>query len=113
MKKVWFAHDGGRAINPILVEGQVEGSIYMGLGEVLMEENTFRKQGLHRGPSLLDYKSPIALEIPPMEVFLVQSSDPEGPFGAKEVGQGHCCQFLRQSRTLSTTPSEFESTRCR
>ncbi len=88
VERVWVAHDGGRVINRALVEGQVEGSVYMGLGEALMEEQAFRKQGLHRGPSLLDYKSPTALETPPVEVILVETIDPEGPFGAKEAGQG-------------------------
>ena len=86
--RVWVAHDGGRVINPVLAEGQIEGSVYMGLGEALIEEQAFRKQGLHRGPSLLDYKSPTALEMPPVEVITVQTVDPEGPFGAKEAGQG-------------------------
>ncbi len=86
--RVWVAHDGGRVMNPVLAEGQIEGSVYMGLGEVLMEEQAFRKQGLHRGPSLLDYKSPTVLEMPPVQVMLVETIDPEGPFGAKEAGQG-------------------------
>jgi 4-hydroxybenzoyl-CoA reductase alpha subunit len=86
--RVWVAHDGGRVMNLALAEGQIEGSVYMGLGEVLMEEQAFRKLGLHRGPSLLDYKSPSALEMPPVEVIMVQTIDPEGPFGAKEAGQG-------------------------
>ena len=85
--EVWVAHDIGRAINPVLVVGQVEGSVYMALGEALMEEQTFRL-GLHRSPSLLDYKSPTALETPIMHTYLVETIDPEGPFGAKEAGQG-------------------------
>jgi 4-hydroxybenzoyl-CoA reductase subunit alpha len=85
--KVWIAHDVGRSINPLLVIGQVEGSVYMGLGEVLMEEQAFRK-GRHRIPSMLDYKSPTTLEMPPVECILVETLDPEGPYGAKEVGQG-------------------------
>ena len=85
--KVWIAHDIGRAINPLLVEGQVEGSVYMALGEVLMEEQTFRR-GVHKFPSMLEYKSPTTLETPEMHTFLVESLDPEGPFGAKEAGQG-------------------------
>jgi 4-hydroxybenzoyl-CoA reductase alpha subunit len=85
--EVWVAHDIGRAINPVLVVGQVEGSVYMALGEALMEEQTFRL-GLHKFPSLLDYKSPTALETPIMHTFLVETIDPEGPFGAKEAGQG-------------------------
>jgi 4-hydroxybenzoyl-CoA reductase alpha subunit len=85
--EVWVAHDIGRAINPMLVIGQVEGSIYMALGEALMEEQTFRL-GLHKFPSLLEYKSPTALETPVMHTYLVETIDPEGPFGAKEAGQG-------------------------
>ncbi|HEV8142285.1 MAG TPA: molybdopterin cofactor-binding domain-containing protein [Methylomirabilota bacterium] len=84
---VWIAHDIGRALNPLLVEGQVEGSIYMGIGEALMEEQVFRHD-LHKAPSLLDYKSPTTLETPPIHTILVETDDPEGPFGAKEAGQG-------------------------
>jgi 4-hydroxybenzoyl-CoA reductase subunit alpha len=85
--EVWVAHDIGRAINPMLVIGQVEGSVYMALGEALMEEQTFRL-GLHKFPSLLEYKSPTALETPIMHTYLVETIDREGPFGAKEAGQG-------------------------
>jgi len=85
--KLWLAHDVGRSINPVQVMGQVEGSAYMGLGEVMMEEQVFRR-GLHKIPSLLDYKSPTTLEMPEMEVFLIETNDPNGPYGAKEAGQG-------------------------
>jgi len=85
--RVWIAHDIGRAINPLLVEGQIEGSVYMALGEALMEEQVFRR-GVHKFPSMLEYKSPTTLETPEIHSFLVESVDPEGPFGAKEVGQG-------------------------
>ena len=85
--EVWIAHDIGRSINPMLVIGQVEGSVYMALGEALMEEQTFRL-GLHKFPSLLEYKSPTALETPIMHTYLVETIDREGPFGAKEAGQG-------------------------
>jgi len=87
VERVWIAHDGGTAINPLLVEGQVEGSVYMGLGEALMEEQVFRR-GLHKIPSMLEYKSPTTLETPEIRTILVQTRDPEGPFGAKEAGQG-------------------------
>ena len=86
-RKVWVAHDVGRAINPRLVQGQIEGSVYMGLGEALMEEQVFRER-LHRGPSMLEYKSPTVIEMPQVESILVETLDPEGPFGAKEAGQG-------------------------
>ena len=87
VNKIWIAHDVGRAINPLLVEGQVEGSVYMGLGEALMEEQAFRK-GLHKWPSMLEYKSPTFLDMPEVETFIVETVDPEGPYGAKEAGQG-------------------------
>src|SRR2546428_3903445 len=84
---VWIGHDVGRALNPLLVEGQVEGSVYMGIGEALMEAQVFRK-GVHKTPSMLDYKSPTTLETPEIHTILVETDDPEGPFGAKEAGQG-------------------------
>jgi len=87
VEKLWLAHDGGRAINPLLVIGQVEGSAYMGMSEALMEESAFRK-GLHKIPSMLDYKSPTTLDMPPIDTMLVETLDPEGPYGAKEAGQG-------------------------
>jgi 4-hydroxybenzoyl-CoA reductase subunit alpha len=87
LEDVWIAHDVGRALNPLLVEGQVEGSIYMGIGEALMEEQVFRRN-LHKQPSMLEYKSPTTLETPEIHTILVETDDPEGPFGAKEAGQG-------------------------
>ncbi len=93
--KVWIAHDIGRALNPVLARGQVEGSVYMGLGEALMEEQAFRRLPprlssalVHRIPSILEYKSPTSLEMPEVVTYLVEDGDPAGPFGAKEVGQG-------------------------
>ncbi len=88
--KVWMAHDVGRSINPTLVMGQVEGSIYMGLGEALMEEMAYRNNVgvVHKFPSMLEYKSPTTLEMPECVTYLVEDPDPNGPFGAKEVGQG-------------------------
>jgi len=87
VERVVIAHDIGRSLNPLLVIGQVEGSVYMGLGEALMEESAFRK-GRHKIPSMLDYKSPTTLEMPPVESILVETLDPAGPYGAKECGQG-------------------------
>ncbi|MDQ6773112.1 MAG: molybdopterin-dependent oxidoreductase [Candidatus Dormibacteraeota bacterium] len=84
---VWIAHDVGRAINRNLVLGQIEGSVYMGLGEALMEEQAYRN-GRHRWPSMLDYKSPTFVDMPTIESFIVETLDPEGPYGAKEAGQG-------------------------
>jgi 4-hydroxybenzoyl-CoA reductase subunit alpha len=88
--RIWVAHDIGRSINPLLVMGQVEGSVYMGLGEALMEEMTYRanRNVVHKFPSLLEYKSPTTLEMCDVITYLVEDPDPNGPFGAKEVGQG-------------------------
>ena len=85
--KITTAHDCGRALNPANVEGQVEGSAYMGYGEVIGEEQVFRG-GLHKKPSLLDYKIPTSLDTPALEAIVVESVDAEGPFGAKEAGEG-------------------------
>jgi 4-hydroxybenzoyl-CoA reductase subunit alpha len=85
--RVWIAHDIGKPVNRVAVEGQVVGGVYMGLGEALFEEQTFRR-GYLKNPSMLEYRSPTFLEMPEVETFLVETDDPEGPFGAKEVGQG-------------------------
>jgi len=92
--KIWIAHDCGRALSPVAVEGQMEGSAYMGFGEALMETHTFKPgtaahgAGLHDGPSLLDYRMPTSLDTPELESFIIESVDPEGPYGAKEAGEG-------------------------
>jgi 4-hydroxybenzoyl-CoA reductase subunit alpha len=90
--KVWIAHDVGKCINPVLVLGQVEGSVYMGLGEAMMEEMAYRdnanKNVVHKFPSILEYKSPTTKEMCEIETLLIEDPDANGPFGAKEVGQG-------------------------
>ena len=93
VRKIWVAHDCGRALNPVLVEGQMEGSAYMGFAEALMEEQVFKsaeqgRAGLHNAPSLLDYRIPTSLDTPAIESLIVESIDPEGPYGAKEAGEG-------------------------
>jgi 4-hydroxybenzoyl-CoA reductase subunit alpha len=85
--KIWAAHDCGRALNPVAVEGQVIGSVWMGLGQALEEEMIW-KDGLLMNPGLLEYRSPSSQESPEIECFIVESIDPEGPFGAKEAGEG-------------------------
>ncbi|MBI5435402.1 MAG: molybdopterin-dependent oxidoreductase [Planctomycetes bacterium] len=87
-EKVWIAHDCGRALNPMLVAGQMEGSAYMGVAEALMEEHTVNRFGLHRGPSLLDYRIPTSVDTPELAALIVESLDPEGPYGSKEAGEG-------------------------
>ena len=81
------AHDCGRALNPTNVEGQIEGSAYMGYGEIIGEEQVFRG-GLHKKPSLLDYKIPTSLDTPVLEAIIVETVDAEGPYGGKEAGEG-------------------------
>ena len=93
--KIWIAHDIGRTINPVLARGQVEGSVYMGLSEALMEEQIFRRLPpklssalVHKIPSLLEYKSLTSLDMPELDTVLIEDPDPNCPFGAKEAGQG-------------------------
>ncbi|CAN5207660.1 xanthine dehydrogenase family protein molybdopterin-binding subunit [soil metagenome] len=90
VERIWIGHDIGQSINPMLVMGQVEGGVYMGLGEALMEEMTYRanRNVVHKFPSLLEYKSPTTLEMCDVKTYLIEDADPNGPFGAKEVGQG-------------------------
>ncbi|HJQ64743.1 MAG TPA: molybdopterin cofactor-binding domain-containing protein [Gemmatimonadales bacterium] len=87
---IWIAHDVGRCINAASAIGQVEGSVYMGLGEALMEEMAYRENRhvVHKIPSLLEYKSPTTLEMCDVITYIIEDPDPNGPFGAKEVGQG-------------------------
>jgi 4-hydroxybenzoyl-CoA reductase subunit alpha len=85
--KVWAAHDCGRALNPVSVEGQIIGSVWMGMGQALTEEMVW-KDGMLMNPGLLEYRSPSSVESPDVEAIIVESIDPEGPFGAKECSEG-------------------------
>jgi 4-hydroxybenzoyl-CoA reductase subunit alpha len=85
--KVWAAHDCGRALNPVSVEGQIIGSVWMGMGQALTEEMLW-KDGMLMNPGLLEYRSPSSIESPEVEPIIVESIDPEGPFGAKECSEG-------------------------
>ena len=87
VSRVWAAFDCGRALNRLAVEGQIEGSIHMGLGQVMGETMSYRGTRL-MNPSLLDYKIPMPQQMPKVEILLVGDDDPEGPFGAKEAGEG-------------------------
>jgi len=85
--KMATAHDCGRPINPMLVEGQLEGSIAGGMGQALYE-NVITEKGQVMNPSFLDYGFPTTLEVPEMESIDIETDDPVGPFGAKEAGEG-------------------------
>ena len=89
---VWVALDCGHAINPLAVEGQIEGSVWMGMGQAMCEETRYL-EGLPAHASLLEYRMPTIAESPPIEVQIVESHDPYGPFGAKEASEGALAGF--------------------
>ena len=93
VEKVWVAHDCGYALNPLAVEGQVQGSVWMGMGQALSEETRFH-EGMPIAANMLDYRVPTIVESPDIEVKIVESIDPHGPFGAKEAGEGSLSGFL-------------------
>lgn len=84
---VWGAHDCGKAINPLAVEGQLEGSWHMGIGQAMSEQMKYHK-GLLLNNNFLDYKIPTSLDTPDFHTNIIETIDPEGPFGAKECGEG-------------------------
>ncbi len=92
IEKVWAALDCGFAINPLAVEGQIEGSVWMGMGQALSEETRY-VEGLPAHAGLLDYRVPTIVESPDIKVHIVESIDPLGPFGAKEAGEGALSGF--------------------
>jgi CO/xanthine dehydrogenase Mo-binding subunit len=87
VEKVTAAHDVGRALNPRIVEGQIDGQVFSGMSQVLYEE-TIMEDGQVMNPSRLDYKMPRSFEMPEIDHIIVETIDPNGPFGAKEVGEG-------------------------
>ena len=91
--KVWVAVDVGRAINPLAVEGQIQGGVWMGMGQAISEETRF-DQGRMMHANILDYRVPTMAESPDIEVIIVESIDPNGPFGAKEASEGMLAGFL-------------------
>jgi len=92
VERVWAALDCGFAINPLAVEGQIEGSVWMGLGQGLCEETCY-VDGLPVHANFLDYRVPTSVESPMIEAHIVESIDPLGPFGAKEAGEGALSGF--------------------
>src|SRR5260370_1254276 len=85
--KVWAAHDCGRALNPVSVEGQIIGSVRMGMGPALTQDAVW-KDGMLMNAGMLEYRSPSSVESPEVEPIIVESIDPERPFGAKECSEG-------------------------
>lgn len=87
VKEMNTAHDCGTPINPMSVEGQLEGSVHMGLGYALSEQ-FIMKGGKTLTSTFLDYKIPCAEDMPPGKSVHIDTYEPEGPFGAKEAGEG-------------------------
>jgi 4-hydroxybenzoyl-CoA reductase alpha subunit len=87
VKKMWTAHDCGTVINHTSVEGQLEGSVHMGLGYALSEQFVIQ-EGRTLNTTFLDYKIPNAMDMPPGESVCIETYEPEGPMGAKEAGEG-------------------------
>jgi 4-hydroxybenzoyl-CoA reductase subunit alpha len=85
---VTAAHDCGFAINRTQVEGQMQGNFLMGLGEACFEEVKFDDLGRTVNPNLAEYKIPTCMDVPNMDPVVVESGEPNGPYGAKEVGEG-------------------------
>lgn len=85
--KMWDAHDIGKAINPQSVEGQIEGSLAMGIGYTFLENLHFDKKGRPANGNLANYRLPRTMGLPAMESIMVETNDPEGPFGAKGMGE--------------------------
>ena len=81
------AHDVGRAINPDIVEGQIHGSVLQGIGYALSEQIVYDKKGRQAQDSFHKYYLPTILETPDIDVILVETNEPSGPFGAKGVGE--------------------------
>jgi 4-hydroxybenzoyl-CoA reductase subunit alpha len=92
VEKIWVAHDCGFAINPLSVEGQVQGAVWMAVGQALGEATEFRN-GRPVRSNMLDYRVPTMAESPPIEVKIVEARDPSGPFGAKEASEGAVAGF--------------------
>lgn len=82
-----LAHDCGFALNPTLVEGQIEGQFQAGIGQAIYEERLVEK-GRLLNPTFTDYRMPRSLDMPQVESIIVETVDPRGPFGAKECGEG-------------------------
>ncbi|MBL8665619.1 MAG: 4-hydroxybenzoyl-CoA reductase subunit alpha [Candidatus Odyssella sp.] len=93
VEDVWVAHDCGKALNRLTVEGQIQGSVWMGMGQAMSEETDYY-HGLPVTPNFLDYRIPTIQDSPPIHTHIVESNDPYGPFGAKEAGEGSLASFI-------------------
>ena len=81
------AHDVGKAINPLNCAAQIEGGVVMGIGSAIARRNGCRPSGKVRNPSFLDYHLVTSLDIPELISIIVECAEPEGPYGAKGLGE--------------------------
>ena len=98
------AHDVGKAINPLNCVAQIEGGVAMGIGSALHEEMVIDKTGKVRNPSFLDYHLVTSLDVPEMIPIIVECPEPEGPYGAKGLGEPGSRRPRRRSAMQSPTP---------
>jgi CO/xanthine dehydrogenase Mo-binding subunit len=89
--RVVAAHDVGRAVNPMCIEGQIEGGVVMGLGYAVMEEIMWRDDGRLLTSDFSTYLLPTALDTPQIESIIVEEAEPSGPYGAKGTGEPPAC----------------------
>jgi 4-hydroxybenzoyl-CoA reductase subunit alpha len=119
VEKVWVAQDCGFAINPLAVEGQIQGAVWMGMGQAMGEATRYdAPHGLPMAASFIDYRFPTIVDSPPIEVQIVEARDPNGPFGAKEASEGALAGFLAAytnalADAIGVRPSELPLTQDR
>ena len=95
VEKVWVAHDCGFAVNPLAVEGQIQGAVWMGMGQAMGEATRYdAPHGLPACANFLDYRFPTTVDSPPIETHIVEARDPIGPLGAKEASEAALAGFL-------------------
>jgi xanthine dehydrogenase molybdopterin-binding subunit B len=104
VQKIWVAQDCGRAINPLALEGQIQGAVWMGMGQALSEETQYH-EGLPLRANLLDYRIPTMAESPEIEVFLIESMIRWGPSAPRRAARGRCTAARRPWPTRSPTRS--------
>ena len=97
--------DVGRAIHPSYVEGQIQGGAVQGIGWALNEEYIYDKNGKMDNPGFLDYRCPVASDLPMIEAILVEVPNPRHPFGARGVGEVPIVPPMAAVATRSATRS--------
>jgi xanthine dehydrogenase molybdopterin-binding subunit B len=107
------AQDVGCAIHPSYVEGQIQGGVAQGIGWALNEEYIYDRQGRLDNAGFLDYRVPVASDMPMIEAVMVEVPNPAHPYGAKGVGEVNIVPPMGRSPTRSTARSTAASRNCR